>query len=217
MVPIYRIEYEVPVGVVVQDVQVLQRDGLQSDIGLNLPLAVALTDATAGPNGILIEAEPGWYPDRQIDWQVVPDADRTSTLVVTLYPFEYNAQTTESRFYNQYTLDIEAITSEVCIESLLTDSQSYTVGDVVSVNLNLTAEWVAQDAYVDTVVRQYGSDELVAGLLLESLSDLTGTASYAAAWDSTDMDSGYYYVETKVVDTASQVLAHQSAMFKLIQ
>jgi hypothetical protein len=215
MVPIYRVEYEVPADVVVQDVQVLQRDGLQAEVGLNLPLALALTDASGEPNGILVEPEPGWYPHRQIDWRTIPAADGTSTLIITLYPFEYNAQTTESRFYGQYSLEIETLDSEVQIGALLTDSQSYTAGDAVTVKLYLTAEWAAQDAYVDTVIREYGSDELVAGLLLEDLSGLVGTASYSATWDSTDMAPGYYYVETKVVDTASQILARKTAMFKL--
>jgi hypothetical protein len=215
MVPMYRIEYEVPAGVVVQDVQVLQRDGLQAEIGLNLPLTLALTDAFAEPNGILIEPEPGWYPDRQLDWRVIHEADGTATLAVTLYPFEYNAQTTESRFYKQYTLRIETLDSPVRISALFTDSKIYAPGGLVTVKVWLNAEGEAQDAFADTVIRQYGSDELVAGLLLDNLAGLVGTASYAATWDSTGAEPGFYYAETKIVDTAGQVLARETALFSV--
>lgn len=215
IVPLYRLEYEVPPGVVVQDVQVQQRDGLQTSIGLNLPLAVMTPDAFPEPNGIPIEPEPGWCPDRQLDWRVIPGADGTSALAVTLYPFEYNAQTTESRFYKEYTLEIETLDSRVRIDTLFTDSKTYAPGDPVTVKLWLNAEGEAQDAFADTVIRQYGSDELVAGLLLENLSGLVGTASYTATWSSVAAEPGFYYVETQIVNTASQVLARETALFRL--
>ncbi|MBP7049611.1 MAG: fibronectin type III domain-containing protein [Phycisphaerae bacterium] len=215
MVPVYHLEYEVPAGVIVQDVQVQQRDGLQTAIGLNLPLAVMTIAAFPEPNGILIEPEPGWCPDRQLDWRVIPGADGTATLAVTLYPFEYNAQTTESRFYKQYTLEIETLDSPVRISALFTDSKIYSPGSLVTVKVWLNAEGEAQDAFADTVIRQYGSDELVAGLLLDNLAGLVGTASYAATWDSTGATPGFYYAETKIVDTAGQVLARETALFSV--
>ncbi|MEN6423840.1 MAG: CARDB domain-containing protein [Phycisphaerales bacterium] len=215
MVPIYRVEWEVAPGVVVQDVSVQQRSGLQTDIGLVLPVAVMTIDALNGSAASDVEPEPGWCPDRELDWRIIPGADGASTLAVTLYPFEYNAQTTESRFYKQYTLEIETLDSPVRINALLTDSRAYAPGDLVTVKLWLHAEGEAQDAFVDTAIRQYGSDELVAGLLLDDLSGLAGTASYAATWDSTGAAPGFYCVETTIVDTASQVLARETALFRI--
>jgi len=216
MVPIYRVEWEVPRGVVVQNVKVQQRGDLRTDIGLNLQVAVMTIDAF-GDESVATEVEPkpGWCPDRQLTWRIIPGVDGISTLAVTLYPFEYNWQTTQSRFYKQFTLDIEMLDSQVRIGALLTDSRSYTSGDLVTVKLWLTADWSAQDAYADTVIREYGSDELVAGLLLDNLSGLAGAASYATAWDTTDTAPGYYYAETKIVDTASRVLARETAMFRI--
>jgi hypothetical protein len=112
-------------------------------------------------------------------------------------------------------LDVETLDSQVRIAVLVTDSQSYTPGDLVTVQLGLSAEGQAQDAYVETAIRQYGSDELVEGLLLENLSGLVGTASYAATWSSVAAEPGFYYVETKIVDTAGQVLARETALFRL--
>jgi hypothetical protein len=178
-------------------------------------VAARRTDASAEPNGAPAEPEPGWCPDRELDWRVIPGAEGVSTLAVTLYPFEYNAQTTESRFHKQYTLDIETVDSQVRIAALFTDSQTYAPGDLVTVKVWLNAEGEAQDAFADTVIRQYGSDELVAGLLLDDLAGLVGSASYAATWDSTDAAPGFYYAETKIVDTAGQVLARQTALFSV--
>ncbi len=215
MVPIYRIQWAVPVGVVVQDVSVQQRSDLRADIGLKLPVAVMTIDAANGSAAAEVEPKPGWCPDRQLDWRVVPAADGTATLLVTLYPFEYNWQTTESRFYRKFTLNIETLDSPVRIGALLTDSGTYMPGDPVTVKVGLSAAGEAQDAFVDTVIRQYGSDELVAGLLLDNLAGLSGTASYAAAWDSTGAEPGFYYVETKIANTASQVLARETALFRI--
>jgi len=215
MVPIYRVEWEVPAGTVVQDVRVVQRGGLQADIGLNLPLSVMTLDVLPEPNGVLIEPEPGWCPDRQLAWRIIPGVKGVSVLAVTLYPFEYNAQTTESRFYKHHTLEIDTVESQVRITVLLTDSQTYAQGDPVTVKVGLSAEGAAQDTFVDTVIREYGSRELVAGLLLDDLSGLVGTASYSATWDSTGVDPGFYYVDAKIVDTAGQVLAQETSLFSI--
>ncbi|HSW00579.1 MAG TPA: hypothetical protein VLI39_10430 [Sedimentisphaerales bacterium] len=86
----------------------------------------------------------------------------------------------------------------------------------MTVKVGLRAEGAPQDAFVDTVVRQYGSDELIAGLLLDSLSGLKGTASYSATWDSIAAPPGLYYVETKIVDTAGQVLTRETSLFRLL-
>jgi hypothetical protein len=216
MVPTYRIEWEIPSGVVVQDVRVRHRGGLQTDVGLVLPVAIMRIDASSGSVAQDLEALPGWYPGRDLNWQVIPKARGASTLAVTLYPFEYNAQTTESRFYRQYTFDIETLDSGVRITTLLTDKLTYATGEPVTVKVGLRAEGAPQDAFVGTVVRQYGSDELIAGLLLDSLSGLRGTASYSATWDSIAAPPGFYYIETKIVDTAGQVLTRETSLFRLL-
>lgn len=214
-VPIYRVEWEVPPGVVVQNVEIRQRGDLRTDIGLILPVTAMRTYFLDDANDLNVEPEPGWCPDRQLDWRIIPGADGAATLAVTLYPFEYNAQTTECRFYRQYTLDVETLDSRVRITALLTDSRTYAPGDPVTVQLGLSAEGQAQDAYVETAIRQYGSDELVAGLLLDDLGGLAGTASYAATWDSAAATPGFYYVETKIVDATGQILARETALFRL--
>jgi len=215
MVPIYRVEWEVPPDVVVQNVETQQRSGLQTDIGLVLPVAVMMIDALNGSAASDVEPKPGWCPDRELDWRIIPGTNGASTLAVTLYPFEYNWQTTESRFYKQFVLDIKTLDSRVRIDTLFTDSKAYAPGDLVTAKLWLHAEGEAQDTFADTMIRQYGSDELIEGLLLDDLSGLVGTASYAATWDSTGAAPGYYYVETKIVDTAGQILARQTALFRL--
>ncbi len=215
MVPIYRVEWEVPPDVVVQNVETQQRSGLQTDIGLILPMAVMTIDALNGSAVSDVEPKPGWCPDRELDWRIIPGTNGASTLAVTLYPFEYNWQTTESRFYKQFVLDIKTLDSRVRIDTLFTDSKAYAPGDLVTAKLWLHAEGEAQDTFADTMIRQYGSDELIEGLLLDDLSGLVGTASYAATWDSTGAAPGYYYVETKIVDTAGQILARQTALFRL--
>ncbi|HQG47631.1 MAG TPA: C25 family cysteine peptidase, partial [Sedimentisphaerales bacterium] len=215
MVPTYRIEWQIPPGVVVQDVRMRHRGGLQTDVGLVLPVAIMRIDASAEPV-VQDETLPGWYPRRDLHWQVIPKAHGVSTLAVTLYPFEYNPQTTESCFYSRYTLDIEMLDSGVRITTVLTDKLTYAMGEPVTVKIGLRAEGAPQDAFVDTVVRQYGSDELIAGLLLDNLSGLHGTASYRATWDSIAAPPGFYYIETKIADTAGQVLARETSSFRLI-
>jgi hypothetical protein len=215
MVPIFRQEWTVPPGTVVQDVRVRDQGELRTDVGLRLPVALMMPDASAttAPGA---EPVPGWYPNRELDWRVIPGAKSTSTLLVTLYPFDYDAVTTESRFYKMYELAIETLDSRVRITALLSDQQVYALGDPVTIKLGLDAAGEPEDAFVETVIRKYGSDELVAGLLLRNLTDLLGSASYVSVWEGRDATPGLYYAETKIVDPAGQILARETVRFKLV-
>mgnify|MGYP006282814815 FL=1 len=214
-VPIYRLEWAVPPEVVVQDVRLFERDGLKTDEGLRLPITRMTTDADRAPLSVASDPQPGWFPQKELDWQIIPGADGTSTLTVTLYPFQYNAQTTEVRYHQQHALEIETLESRARITILLTDRQVYMPGEFVTVKVGLSAGGEVADAFVETTIRQYGSDDLVAGLLLEDLSGLIGTASYAALWDSGDAAPGLYYAETKIIDLAGQLLAHEESLFRI--
>ncbi|MCU0915649.1 MAG: fibronectin type III domain-containing protein [Planctomycetes bacterium] len=220
MVPCYSMQWELPPGTVVQDVRVRQRSELRTALGLVLPLATLMQDAAQAPlqaardrvNKELPTAR-GWYPAKDLDWRLIPGSGGSSTLIVRLYPFFYNAQTTEVRFYRHYVLDVEVAVSGVQIAALSTDKRLYQPADTVTVSLGLSATGQAADVIVEVVIRRYGSDEIVAGLLLRRLSGLSGSASYSAAWDSTGAVPGVYYAQTRIATPAGQVLDQQACLF----
>jgi hypothetical protein len=215
--PYWAVSIDYAPGHEVQDVILTDRSALTTATGLNLPLvsaepwsslAAAHTTSSAGGG-------QGWVPDDTYRWDLIENADGTSTLVVIIYPFYYWPETTDVEFYQDYTFDVDVISSTVGIEYLSAGEDAYPQGAEVQVGLWLANSGASQDIIVNGVIKQAVTDQVVGGLSLDALQTLSGTASFAASWDSTGAGAGYYYVDVEVRDTAGALLDHDRARFRL--
>jgi hypothetical protein len=216
-VPLYTVAVDYAPGYQVQDVTLTQRSAPSTTTGLNLPL-VSGDRAGDGPYAAGSTAEPaspGWYPQEDYGWQVVPRGDGSTTLKITVFPFRYNPDTTNVEFYPDWTFGIDYVSSTVEIDLLATDQPAYAQGDEVMVDLWLNNPEEAKDLIVEAVVKAEGSDEVLNGLLLRSLTNLAGPATFSSRWDSGSAEPGYYVVEAAIRDSDSQVLDHETQSFRL--
>ena len=200
-VPYYTTSVDYPKGYRVQDVILRERSGLMMATGLRLSIVVI------DPNPELaIEMKKGWYPEEDYKWRIWEHRDGCTLLVITMYPFYYDPETTDAKFYKNYCFDIEYVISSVSITSLTLAKETYEPGDKVPIDIWLHNSGETQDVIVNTVIKQYGSDETEAGLPLRSLKNLAGDASLTAEWDTSGTEPGYYYAEVALADTAGNVL-----------
>lgn len=95
--PSYAVTVDYASGYKVQAVSLDTRSGLSSSSGLSLPKTV-MDWASSSTALARAPADAGWFPAKDYDWHVLDNADGSSRLVVTLYPFFYNAATTEAKF-----------------------------------------------------------------------------------------------------------------------
>lgn len=217
IVPVFYEEIAYAPGYRVQDVLLTARAGLTTATGLSLTVTSVATDSmvTASPASPGADGET-WWPalDQVFDWSVRENPDGSSTLVIKMYPFYYNASTTNVQFYRNYSFTVQAVSSTVQITSLSTDENAYAQGDEALVDLALENAGDAQDVIVSAVVKTQAGD-VVDGLLLQSLHGLTGTASYVLQWDSAGFDSGYYAVEAEARDGAGDLLDRKVEQFRV--
>jgi hypothetical protein len=210
-VPYYTTSIDYPKGYKVQDVILEERSGLKTKTGLRLPVVVLSPNLTSLP-----EMKKGWYPEEEYKWKAWDNPDGSTTLVIVMYPFYYNPETTDVRFYKNYRFDIEYIISSVEITRLYTDKNIYEPGDEVTLDMWLNNSGETQDVVVSTVIKQYGSDEIVAGLPLRSLKNLVGDASLTTEWDTSGTEPGYYYAEVTLADTAGNMLNSKRVAITLV-
>lgn len=163
----------------------------------------------------LLLGENGWFPQREFDWYVRPEGDGTSSLVLTLYPFEYNALTTDVRFYADYAFTIRYTTSGVTLTHLSTAKMVYQPGETVAVNIGLLGAGAAQDVVVEASIHRYDDGEWVDGLLLRTLSGLAGPAEFTPQWESSGHAAGRYYVRVTLRDTSGELLDEYTCSFHL--
>ncbi len=206
-VPYYTTSIDYPKGYKVQDVILEERSGLMTTTGLKLPVVVI------GAPSELLEVKKGWYPEEEYKWKAWDNPDGSTTLIIKMYPFCYDPETTDVKFYKNYHFDIEYILSSVEITALSTDKDVYEPGDEVTLDMCLNNSGETQDVFVSSVIKQYGTDEIIEGLPIRSLKDFVGEGSCSAVWSTGDTESGYYYAEAIVTDTSGNVLDKDTVGF----
>jgi hypothetical protein len=200
MVPYYIKSIDYPEGYRVQDVILKERSGLMTATGLRLP-AVVLSQYPESP----VEMKEGWYPEEEYDWRLWENLDGSTTLVIDLYPFYYDPETTNVRFYKNYSFDVEYVISDMKIAALYMGKDTYAPGEQVTIDITLNNRGEEQDVIVSTLIKQYGSDVTIAGLPLIPLQELAGNASLTVEWDSSGTQEGYYYAEVTLSDTTGML------------
>jgi Glycosyl hydrolase family 66 len=207
-VPCYTKSLNYPVDYRVQDVILAERSALQTAVGLNLP-PVILSEYPPTP----IEIKGGWYPEEDFTWSVLENPDGSSTLTIVVYPFFYNPDTKESKFYKYYRFDIDSVVSTISITSLTLDKAVYQPAEKVTIDILLNNSGASQDVTASTTIKQYGSEVVVNGLPLRLLRNLAGSASLSAEWDSGNTAEGYYVAEVSLTDASGNTLDTETAGF----
>lgn len=214
-IPYYRVALEYGVGHEVQAVSLVGRSDPTTATGLHLPVHEDLIDARPAGSAPALASETGWIPQETYDWVARKNADGTTTLLITMYPFSYNPLTTEARFYPGYSFDIAYTVSAVTITDLTTDRDTYAQGDAVHVQTSLLNPAEPQDVRFSAVIKDYPMGTVIAGLPMETLVGLGGAAAFSTQWDSAGTAPGHYTVEVTVQDLADNVLDRHSALFRL--
>jgi hypothetical protein len=216
-VPDYVADLVIPSGYPVQDVILVERSGLVTDMGLHIPIVTTATLALAAGEEVEVAAleGAGWWPEETFTWSVERLPDGMSVLTIRMYPFYYNASTTDVRFYKNYDFDIRTIASTVAIGALTTDKYAYAQGEVVTVGLWITSTGAAQDVVVSVAVESESSGEIVDGLLLRTLPDVESLASFSSQWNSAGFAPGYYTIQAELRNTNGDVLAREEKSFRV--
>lgn len=194
----------------IQDVLMRERSEPEVNSGLNLPVIIQQWTITKS-----IELKAGWYPEIDFEWETVHNADGSVTLDIIVYPVKYNPQTKELLFYRHYSFVVDYILSEIEFVSVNTDKPSYQCGEAVEINTEISNTGIAQDLYLDIVIRLYGSGNYVDSFAIRQLKDVIGNCSVNAQWDSSGIEAGNYYAEVALTDVNGNIIAAKNTGFAL--
>lgn len=189
----------------VQDVILKSKNGLITAKDLKLPIVSMLPDSSL-LNLEEQELVDEWFPKKDYDWQVIENTDDTLTLILNIYPFFYNAKTTEVNFYTKYEFDIKFITSSISILEVSLEKNYYEPGEKVAINVIANNSGEAQDIFLNTIVKRYPSLEVLDSLPLVSIKGLKGDGLITQEWDTKGFDAGNYLFEISLLDTSSNIL-----------
>jgi len=200
-VPYYITSVDFPSDYRIQDVSLKERSGLMTASDLELPVVSQTADIL-----VPMEMEEGWYPEIDYTWRVLENDNGTTTLVVSIYPFYYNSDTFQIKFYKNYKFDIEYIQSDISISALYTDKECYNPGDEVIIHMWLNNPGEMRDIVTSLAVKKYGPIDYVDGLSLRTLKNVNGVSSSTVIWETIGVEKGSYYLEAVISDNYGNIL-----------
>jgi photosystem II stability/assembly factor-like uncharacterized protein len=215
IVPTFTVERTYPKGLKVQDVIFLDRCGLVTATGLRLPVAEYMPDGVVSKGAAAVQEGGGWWPLEKYRWEVFENRDGSSTLAVTVYPFFYDAQTTDVRFYKDHLLEVILAPSSVTIEEIVLERDTYKQDERVGAEVILVNEGEPMDVVVVGSMRRYGTEEFIRGLPVRTLRGFQGGASFTTVWDSGSAPAGHYYFQVEAKDVEGRILASNTRLVKL--
>ena len=206
LIPSYKVSFDYPKGIQIQDVNLVQKTNPVTISGLNVPESV-LTLPEGEITALVIQTgDSEWWPDRDYEWTVIQNPEN-STLVITIYPFSYNQWTNEAKFSENFDFFINHTTSNIEITRISTDKHDYALGDSVKIDLQIkSTQSNTEDILFNTVVKDENTGAVVDGLELRILKDMRGEVSYSAIWNSTNFRPGNYVIIVELRDSNGALL-----------
>ncbi len=214
-IPYFVTSVPIPAGIQVQRVALAQKAEWTTAGGLRLPVAVADKACCADPR-LGVDGE-GELPFEGTDyaWKVLDNPDASSTLIIYVYPFLYNPLTTNATYYRSYRFDLAYGDSPLAVTGLLVQDDPHPLDAPVAVELQIDNRGEPRDVSVSAVVKQADTGEVVSGLLLRTLRQMSGPASFSAEWDSAGFPAGGYEIEVVLTDVEGSVLDRRTVTFML--
>ncbi len=217
--PYWALRQDYPAGQRIQSVSLTALSSPVITTGLHLitsTLGLDCIGCTPLTRPLLLDTE-GWAPalGHKYDWSVEENTDGSSTLLLKVYPFFYNVETRDVLFYQDFTFDVGLLTSSVQVIRLDTDKDVYHPGETVAIDLGINNPGAAQDLWIEAAIKTPISDQVVEGLPLHVMSELTGTASLALGWNTAGAAMGNYVVELRLLNTAGVLLDSEVSQFRV--
>lgn len=149
-----------------------------------------------------------WVPplDPKYEWSVDVNADGSTTLYLKVYPFFYNAASTDVQFYPDFTFNIDTYAAPISIVSLTTDQPGYPLNGDGTITLLLNNTGAAADAFLDAALVRPASGDVVSGLLLKSVHALSGTATIDLPFSGSGIAAGRYAIRVRALDGEGRVM-----------
>ncbi len=216
LIPCLRIEHQLDPGILIQEVQLCQREDLVEAQGLNLPLANTQPELEGLSQIPVTSTFSGWFPTEPLTWEVLSNGEGSRTLQVELYPFIYNNVTQETRYYRSFDLELVSLNSPIYIVTVGIDP-NIVVGDQVNIDLALYNNGVPRDVVIQATLKRYGTDESLGGLLIDRLDTLMGPATYRSQWDSTGQVPGHCVLDVSLVTPSGDLLDQRTRNFRITE
>lgn len=209
LIPYYVVKRWYPRDIEIQDVELVEKSGLKEEKDLNIKTYKIQWGGDIENNERSSSDSTGWFPDRNYSWFVEEEVNETNKLVLFIFPFIYNNQTKEGKFYKHFVFNVNYISSDIRISNLYPDKSEYDIGDTVTINMVLSSEKEQPETIIAIAnIKKYGT--IIDSIQPVELKDFVATGETSLKWDTTGIDYGRYEVEAEIRNLEGFVLDRES-------
>jgi hypothetical protein len=206
---------ELPADVTVDEVALVHHGGFAEETGAHIPI----TQLDPPPCACSPQPHPGtgdgWFPDMPYEWQVLDGSAGERTLVIRLYPLQYNPQTAVVQFWSDFNFEIRYRELQGAIEGIILSDLNPEEEETLQAEVLVGSAGEAQDLVLEGALYETGSGALVGGLPLQDISQLQGTGALQIPLASAGLAPGSYTLRLRLYDGQDRLQGSQQADFQV--
>jgi PKD repeat protein len=198
----------------VQRVIMLNKNNLESFSGLNIPKNYPVSPNVPNPTYPTYE-EIGWYPKLEYDWNIIENFDGSNKLLITIFPFYYNVETKEAKFYRKFEFKVDYVYSPVKINYLYLEKASYDINEEVNFEVEVeNTDKESKNLIVSSVIKKEDG-EIIDSFDLQELKNLKGKGNLNLLWKNQNKKFGRFLFEVSVKDLDGTVYDTTNIVFSI--
>lgn len=198
----------------IQSVDMLVREDLKEGTGLKLPVFKFENDQLNHQEKITKAPDAQFYPPQTYTFDIDENEDGTKLLTVTIFPFFYNAQTTDFQYYRKFEFSVLFINSFIHITSFTPEKPIYEPIETPHFDAIIHYEDSKPAYVVAQLTIEDESNHVIASLPIEELTDLpTGEVNVSFNWINNNNITGNLLARLELNDKEGNLLDFKRSSF----
>lgn len=200
----------------IQNVILVDRSQIKEGKGLNIPNFKFELDQEGKVPKVPEGEQKDWFPEKDFEWEIDEKPDGSKMLLVTIYPFYYNAKTTEYKYVQHYLFKVEFISTLLQVKQFNPDKEVFDLGE----SATFTAGLYYQDNQPTNVIANVVITDLekkeVDLLPMIDLSELEGeNANLPIVWENEKNISGTFCARLEIRDYEGRLVDFKQTTFRV--
>jgi PKD repeat protein len=215
-VPFFQKRFTYSANFSIQNVTLMDRSQIKEGKGLNIPNFKFELDQEGGVPKVPEGEQKDWFPEKDFEWEIDEKPDGSKMLLVTIYPFYYNAKTTEYKYIQHFKFSVEFIPTLLQIKALKPDKDVFELSDPATFTANLYYQDSKPTNFIANLLISDLEKKEVDQLPMIDLSELEGeSTNLSVAWKNEKKLSGKFYGRLEIRDYEGHLIDFRQTTFRV--
>ena len=206
---------ELPAGVTVDEVTLVKHSGYAEETEVHIPITQIDAPACDCSPQPAPGTGDGWFPGLPFEWQVLDGSAGERTLIIRIYPLQYNPQTADVQFWSEFQFEIHYRELQGEIDGIILNDPNPEEEQPLLAEVFLSKKGQPEDLLLEGSLYETGSGALVSGLPLQDINQLQGAGALQLPVDIGGLKPGSYTLRLHLYDGQGGLQGSQQTDFQI--